>query len=434
MNFKISPCNHGVPLWKRFGDNQHLYVPIAPKPIAALVSAPSTTLPSTSAPTSVAMPNSNQLSVSSDQETDLWSLTSNLPKLDLSSLSISIAEAESTPAGQNSGNRVTETSVLSATGIILPIPGVNLLQDPLSVSEAAIKPEAQSSGITVTQSQSTASSIVLQSASTPVAHNLVGANSPSRTLIELPISATVPQIASTPPASGSSLLLSQRELSTLATNPLPLPLPSQSFGSSVDMVPPGQLPTLASVPQIASTPPVNETLPQGQLPMSFSDSLPTLNQAFDNFPDMVPQGRSATLSTVSQLVRKPVEPFVSWNMTLQTQIPRSREVSYDSLARSLLDEFLQLINQSGYASLTTEKELEAAETGSQVASESIPVRSSGVSSALVANASSSVVQTPNLNPLAEAANCANVQVNYVLIFPYRLMRNVIEIRPNFRPS
>ena len=196
------------------------------------------------------------------------------------------------------------------------------------------------------------------------------------------------------------------------------------------MVPQGQLLTSASVSQIASTPPVNGSLLQGQLPMLATNSLSTPNQPLNDFVDMTPQRQSATHSTFSEFVRRPAQPFVSESVTLQSQIPRLGEVSGESIARSLLDAILQLINQSGYASFTTEQEHKAEETGSlQVGSEAVPVHSSSVSSAFVANSSSSLVQTPNLNLLAEVtANSANVQVNCLLMVQYRLIHDAIEAR------
>ena len=404
------------------GDNQQLYIPILPKPVPTVVPAniEVITLPSTSAATSVATPTSCQLSASGDLETDLQTFLSNLSAFDFSSSLIGVAQGESTPAGQ-----ITQTPLQPTAGTFLPNLRVSPLQAPSSVSETAARSQVQSCGNTVAQSQLAESSIVSQSAQIPSIHHFASSNAPPRTLGHLPTSAAVSQIASTIPVNDSFNLVSQRQLATLTSNFLPSS--SQPLNSSVDMVPQGQLLTSASVSQIASMPPVNGSLPQGQLPMLATNSLSTPNQPLNNFVEMAPQRQSATQSTFSEFVRRPAQPFVSGSVTLQSQIPRLGEVSGESIARSLLDTILLLINQSGYASFTTEQGHKAAETGSQVGSEAVPVHSSSVSSAFVANSSSSLVQTPNLNLLAEVtANSANVQVNCLLMVQYRLIHNAIE--------
>ena len=402
LNFKISPCNHGVPLWKRLrstvGGNQHLYVPIAPKPVAAVVPAPSTTLPSASAATSVATPTNYQLSAPRNLETESRTVLSNLPALDLSSSLISVAQAASIPASQNSGNMVTETPLLSrAAGTILPFPRVNLsekstVQGPSSIFKGVTRPEAQSSGNTVIQSQLPASPIVVnQSAPTPSIHDSVRTNSlspPSQRINssvnmipsqQLPPSATVSQIASTTPVSGSFNILSQRQLATLATNSRQ----NRPFDISVNIVPQRQLPKLATNPLPTPSQLFDSsfnTVPQGQSQASL---------AFNSSVNLVPQGQLAASATGSQSVPKSVHSFVSGNTTLESQIPRSAEESDESIAQLLLN----FIDQ----------ELEAAETGSQVTNEAIRElhSSSTVSNPEVAHASSRVTQSLGLSLLAD---------------------------------
>ena len=223
---EISPCNHGVPLWKRsrstVGGNQQLYISILPKPVASLVPAPSTTLPNTSAATSVATPSIHQFSASGSLEMESRTVLSNLPALHLSSSLIGVAQAESTPASQNSGNMVTQTPLLSrAVGTISPFPPVNLLEKstvpgPSSVFEAATRLEAQSSGYTGTQSQLLAPPVVNQNASSAAIPHSIGTNSP--------------------------------------------PEASQRINRSVDMVPQGQLQTSAVISQTASALPVDASV------------------------------------------------------------------------------------------------------------------------------------------------------------------------------
>ena len=422
LNFKISRCNHGVPRWKRLRSavdgNQHLYVPIAPKPVAAVVLAPCTTLQSTSTSTStataVATPTNYQLSASRNVETESRTLLSNLPALDLSSSLISVAQAESTPASQNSGHMVTETPLLSrAADTILPFQRVNLLeksivQGPLSISGVATRPEAQSSDNTVAQSQLAVSSIVSQSAPTSSIHHSVRTNSlpPSSQRInssvnmipsqQLPPSDAVSQVSSTIPFNGSFSILSQRQLTTLAPNSRqnrpfdisvntvpqrqlatlatnPLPTPSQLFNSSFNTVPQGKSQASSTVPQIS---PVNGSfniLPQGQF-------------AFNSTVNIVPQGQLATNATGSQPVAKPVRSFVSGNSTLDSQTPRSTEDSDESIAQLLLN--------------LTDQELE---TCSQMTNEAIRElhASSTVSDRVASHASSRVTPSPGLSLLTD---------------------------------
>ena len=479
FNFKISPCNHGVPLWKRLrntvGGNQQLYVPIAPKPVAAVVPAPSTTLPSTGAATSVATPTNYQLSAPRNLETESRTVLSNLPALDLSSSLISVAQAESTPASQNSGEMVTQTPLLSRTaGTILPFPGVNILekstvQGPSSISGAATRPEARSSDNAVAQSQLAVSSIVSQSAPSPSSHDFVGKSSlslPSQRISyslnmvpsqQLPLSAT----ASTTPVNGSFNTLSQRQLVTQASNSLP----NQPFDSSVDVVPQRQLPALATVSQTVSTLPVNYgTLPQGQLPTLATNRIPAPSQPYGSSVNMVPQGQSPASSTVSriapmppvnasfnimpqgpfnnsvnmeqqgqlgtsasfsQLVSRQVQPFVSGNITPESQISWSAEVSDEITAQSLLNVLSQIVAQSDYTSFNTEQELEGPESNFQVTNESIRRLhdSNIVTSAVTSHTSSRITPSHGLSLLADVvgeaqreqwensiASCANIQV------------------------
>ena len=441
LNFKISPCNHGVPLWKRLrntvGGNQQLYVPIPPKPVAAVVPAPSTPLPSTSTSTgtAVATPTNYQLSASRNLETESRTLLSNLPVLDLSSSLISVAQAASTPASQNSGSMVTQTPLLSrAAGTILPFSRVNLLekstvQGPSSISGVATRPEARSSDNAVAQSQLAVSSIVSQSAPSPSIHHSVSTSSLSLPSQRINSSLNMvpsqqlrlPVTASTTPVSGSFNMLSQRQLVTLASNSLP----NQPLDSSVDMVPQVQLPTLATVSQTAPTLPVNYgTLLQGQLPTLATNHLPAPSQAFGSSVNTVPQGQSSASSTVFQVARTPpvngsfntllqgpfnnsvnmeqqgqlrtfaavsqsvsrqVQPFVSGNITPESQISRSAEVP--------------------------EQELEGPETGSQVTNEAIRrLHGSNIAtSAVASHASNRIMPSPGLSLLADVVGEAQLE-------------------------
>ena len=435
------------------GGNQQLYVPIAPKPVAAVVPAPSTPLPSTSTGTAVATPTNYQLSASRNLKTESRTLLSNLPVLDLSSSLISVAQAASTPASQNSGNMVTQTPLLSrATGTILPFSRVNLLekstvQGPSSISGVATRQEAQSSDNTVAQSQLAVSPIVSQSTPSPPIHHSVGTSSLSLPSQRIKSSLNMvpsqqlrlPVTASTTPVSGSFNMLSQRQLVTLASNPLP----SQPFDSSVDVVPQRQLPALATVSQTASTLPVNYgTLPQGQLPTLATNRLPAPSQALGSSVNMVPQGQSpasstavqvapnrpvngsfnimpqgpfnnsvnmeqqgqlGTFASVSQLVSRQVQPFVSGNITPESQISRSAEVPDEITAQSLLNVLSQIVAQSDYTSFNTEQELEGPETGSQVTNEAIRrLHGSNIAtSAVASHASNRIMPSPGLSLLAD---------------------------------
>ena len=269
------------------------------------------------------------------------------PALDLSSLLINVARAELTPASQNSGNMLKQTPLPSTNSktLFLPISPVNLLeksimQGPSSVSEATIRPEAQSSNNTVAQRQLSATTIVDQNELTPV-HNSVARNSqPSQRSNssvdtvppqQLPPSVTVSQTASAMPVGGSFNMLSQRQVSTPAAN---FP-PSQAFDSFIGMVPTGQLPAPVTNSQAASTLPVNgsfNTLPQEQVPL-FATNSPTLpSQSFYNSVSMEPHRQLATSAIGSQLVSRPVQPFVSANKTPESQILRSAGVSEESFA------------------------------------------------------------------------------------------------------
>ena len=426
--FKISPCNHGMSFLKRLrstvGGNQRFYVPIAPKPVATVVPASTkvATLPSITAVSSVATPTNYQLSASSDLETDSTTWTRSQPALDLSSSLISVAQAKSTPENQNSSNLVTQMPLLSTVGSILSIPPVSPVQGPSSVSETATRPVVLNSDNTVAQNQLPASSIVNQSASIPAIHDSVGTNSllqPSRrsnSLVDmipeeqLPTSAIISQTASRTPVNGSFDILSQRQLATLVTNPLPTP--SQLFNSSVNMAPQGQPPASPTVSYIA---PVNGSF----------NILPQQQVAFNNSVNMVPRKEVATSATVSQLVQRSLQPFVCENTASESQqIPGSVGFSDQSVAQSLLNAGSQLVNQPSYASSNTEQELrkfkailetyKAAETGSQEANEAIHgLHSSNIAaSAVLVHASSRIAQSPGLNLLADVGEAQRVQYEH----------------------
>ena len=396
LNFKISPCNHGVSLWKRFrstvGGNQLPYIPIAPKPIAAVVPAPSTTLPSTSATTSVATPTNYKLSASRNLETESRTVLSNLPVLDLSSSVISVSQAASTPASQNSGNMVTRSA-----GVILPFPRVNLVEEstvpgPSSISEVATGPEAQTPDNNVAQSLFAESSIVPQSAPTQTSHDSVGTSSlalPSQRInnsLNIVPSQQLPPLAtaSTTPVNGSFNTLSQRQLVTLASNSQP----NQPFDSSVDLVPQVQLPTLTTLSQTASTLSVDGTLPKGQLPTLTTNRLPAPRQPFGSSLNMVPQRQSSASSNVFQVAPTPPVnssfntlpqgqlPFnSSINVVPQRQLSASSTVSQIAPTPSVNGSFNMLpheqltVNNSG--SMVPQRQLAIPATGSQLVSRQV---------------------------------------------------------------
>ena len=402
LNFKISPCNHGVPLWKRLrstvGGNQHLYVPIAPKPVATVVPAPSTTLPSTSTATSVATPTNYQLSASRNLETESRTVLSNLPVLDLSSSLISVSQAASTPASQNSGNMVTQTPLpLRSSGVILPFPRVNLVEEstvpgPSSISGVATGPVAQSPDNNVAQSLFAESSIIPQSAPPQTSHDSVGTSSlalPSKrinnSLNMVPSQQLLPlATASTTPVNSSFNTLSQRQLVTLASNSQP----NQPFDSSVDMVPQVQLPALTTLSHTASTPSVDGTLPQGQLPTLATNRLPAPRQPFGSSLNMVPQRQSSSSSTVFQVAPTPPVnssfnilpqgqlPFnSSVNVVPQRQLSASSTVSQIAPTPSVNGSFNMLpheqltVNNSG--SMVPQRQLAIPATGSQLVSRQV---------------------------------------------------------------
>ena len=387
LNFKISPCNHGVPLWKRLrstvGGNQHLYVPIAPKPIAAVVPAPSTTLPSSSTATSVATPTNYQLSASRNLETESRTLLSNLPVLDLSSSVISVSQTASTPASQNSGNMLTQTPLpLRSAGVILPFPRVNLVEEsivpgPSSIFRVATGPEAQSPDNNVAQNLFAEPSIVPQSAPTQTGHDSVGTSSlalPSQRInssLNMVPSQQLPPLgtASTTPVNGSFNTLSQRQLVTLASNSQP----NQPFDSSVDMVPQVQLPTLTTLSQTASTPLAK----------------PAPSQPFGSSVNLVPQRQSSASSTVFQVApTPPVNSFFnilpqeqlafnsSVNVVPQRQLSVSSTVSQIAPTPSVNDRSFNMlpheqltVNNSG--SMVPQRQLAIPATGSQLVSRQV---------------------------------------------------------------
>jgi hypothetical protein len=363
--FKISPCNHGISLLKRFrstfGGNQQLYVPILPKPVVPS----STGVTTKTTVTSLVTPANYQLSVPSNS--DSRTLLCNLPALDLSSLPIDLAQVESTPACQNSGNVLTQTAVNLET-----MPQVSRLEKstlPASatVSENATGPQFGSSGSSgnmVTQSQLPAPSIVVsQSASTPGVRYSVRTNSLSV---------------------------------------------SQPFGNSLDLVPLGESPTSANVSQTVSTLAVNSvsnTLSQRHLVTPPTNYLPPLSQPLNNSVDMLPQEQLPTAVTVSQLVSGTVQPLGSGITTPQGQIGRSVGVSDENVKRCFLNAGPQLVTQSSYASFSTEQELREFTTildaMNAVKTYSHEWPGSGlVSSVVNSDASSRIAQSPGLNLLA----------------------------------
>ena len=313
-------------------------MPIAPKPVATVILAPSTTLPSASAATSAATPTYYQLSALRNHETESRTGLSNLSSLDLSSSLINVAQAASTPASQNSGNMVTQTPLLSrAMGTISPFPRVNLLekstlQGPSSSSfEAATRPEGQSSGNTLAQSQLSASPIVIQNASSTAIHDAVGTNSqpePSQRINslvdmvpqgQLLTSATVSQTTSALSVDSSFNMRSQRQIATLATNSLPPT--SQRFFSSVDMVPQRQFLTSDTVCQNASVTSVDGSvnmLSQRQILTPHANFPPS--QAFNCSIGMVPPGQLPAPATNSHAASTlPVNGFS--NTLSEEQVP-----------------------------------------------------------------------------------------------------------------
>ena len=342
------------------------------------------------------------------------------PALDLSSLLINVGRAELTPASQNSGNMLKQTPLPSTNSATLPISPVNLLekaimQGPSSVSEAAIRPEAQSSNNTVAQRQLSATTIVDQNELTPVPNSVARNSQPSQRSNssvdivppqQLPTSVTVSQTASAMPVGGSFYMLSQRQISTPAAN---FP-PSQAFNSFIGMVSPEQLPAPATNSLAAPTLPVNgsfNTLPQEQVPLFATNSVTLPSQSFYNSVNMEPHRQLATSSAIgSQMISRPVQPFVSGNTTSESQILRSAEVPAESFAQFNL--FLQSVAQSSHTSFNSEQELEATRELHG---------SSSVSSAVVPHAFSSMAQSPNLNLLAqvtqvEREQCKRGRINY----------------------
>ena len=328
-------------------------------------------------------------------------------------------------------NTVTQTPLLSAASTILPIQRVHVFQDPLS---AATRSEDQSFDNTVAQSQLPVSSVVNQNASTPAIHDSFSTNSLSlpsqriRSLVDivqrgkLPTSATVSQSVSTTPVYSSFNIRSQRQIATLATNSLP----SQPIDCSADMVPQRQLPASSTVPQIAPTTPV----------ITYFDVQPRGQLAVNNSVNTVAQKEVTTSASISQMVSRPVQPFVSENTTPESlQIPGAVGSFDERLAQSLLNTGSQLVSPSSYASSYTEREMrifkaifetvKAAETSFQEENESIGDLHSLniIPSALLAHASSRIAQCPGLNLLADVigeaqrdqyehsiANRANIQV------------------------
>ena len=299
---------------------------------------------------------------------DSRTLLRNLPALDLSSLPIDLAQVESTPACQNSGNVLTQTAVNLET-----MPQVSRLEKttlPASatVSENATGPQFASSGSSgnmVTQSQLPTPSIVVSpSASTPSVRYSVRTNS--------------------------------------------LPAVSQSFCNSLDLVPLGESPTSANVSQTVSTLAVNSvsnTLSQRHLVTPPTNFLPPLSQPLNNSVDMLPQEQLPTAVTVSQLVSGTVQPLGSGITTPQGQIRRSVGVSDENVKRCFLNAGPQLVTQSSYASFSTEQELREFTTildaMNAVKTYSHEWPCSGlVSSAVNSDASSRIAQSPGLNILA----------------------------------
>ena len=449
------------------GGNQQFYVPILPKPVVTTVPASIevTALPSRSAVTSVATLTNYQMSTTGDLETDSRTWIRSQPALNFSSSLIGVAEAESTQENQNSGNTVTQTPLQSEAGTILPIQRVNVLQDPIS---AAARSEAQSFDNTVAQSQLQASSVVNQRASTPAIHDSVSTNTlslPSQRIscsvdMESPGQLRTPATFShqTPLVNSFINIMPQRQLETLAINSLPTP--SQLF-RNFDMVPRGQLPPSATVSQSVSTTPVNGSfdimsqgqlaslatnsllssshlfnsstniIPQGQLPTSSTVSqispIPPVNGSFNLLPqeqlavnnsvNMIAQKEVATSATVSRVVSRSAQPFVSENTTLEgLEIPRSAGISDQSFVQSFLNSGSRLVNQPSYGTFNIEQELrklkaifetvKPTENGSQEANEALrDLHDSNIaSSATLAHASSRIAQSPGLNLLADVTS------------------------------
>ena len=227
---------------------------------------------------------------------------------------------------------------------------------------------------------------------------------------QLLTSGTVRQNASALPIGGSVNMLSQRQILTPHAN---FP-PSQANNSSIGMTPPGQLRAPAINSPAVSTLPVNglfNTLSQEQVPGLATSSLTLPTQSWYNSINMVQQGHLATSAIGSQLVSRPVQRFVSGNITPESQIFRSAGISDESFGQYSVNTVPQLVTQSGYTSFNTRLEHGAAETSCQLANESIRELhgSSVVSSAVVSHPFCSIAQSPGLNLLAKVGEAQREQ-------------------------
>ena len=452
-------------LRSRIGGSQQLFIPILPKPAPTAVPANTgvASVSSKNAVTSVAMPTNNQLSgnLGTDSSHSRM-LLSNLPALDLSLSSIIVAQTESTPPVQNSGNMASQGPTKSLNESSLPVSSswnliaqgpspastmvkrtelrplvyssVNMvLQSQLPVpstiaSQTTPRPSVHSSGNIVAQSPLLSTTIDSQTASRPAVHSLV--NMVTQNRLPAP-SSSVSQTASTPQLQSSANMLQQSQLPMLAT--VSQTLSSQPLHSSVNMVPQGQLPSSSDT---AFRPPVNGSfnmVTRNQLPMSTSFMTQNISTTqFQNSGNMVGQGQLQEFvsGTVNQPILGTPSQIASFNSEPLTvlEVEQSLRAILEGRGAPPIGDTNGNLDSNGSRNM-----LQATETGSQMINEIMDglrdpdlVSSSNATPPPNTSASDMWAQSPGLTTLANAielvqreqhidsiANNSNVQVLHI---------------------
>ena len=259
------------------GGNQPFYVPIAPKPPATLTQYPL-------AASSTTGPGLTSSFVAS--------------ALDLSNLSILLAQTQSTPTVQNCSNIVAQTTLLPSTSmpsglaVAVQVPS----STPPTVTLTETTQSLHNSGDIISQNQSPVPTVITQNQSTPVVHSSTRILPQSQS----PVSDLM-QTTSTPAIYSSGKILPQNQSSLVAAVSQTLSTPA--IYSPGKILPQNQLSLVAAVSQTSLTPAVNspgKILPQNQSSLVAAVSQTPSTPAINNTGKILPQNQSLLVGTLSQ--------------------------------------------------------------------------------------------------------------------------------------
>ena len=259
------------------GGNQPFYVPIAPKPTATLTQYP--------------------LATSSTTGTGLTS-SFVASALDLSNLSILLAQTQSTPTVQNCSDMVAQTTLLPSTSVSsgLAVAVQVPLSAPPTVTLAKTTQSLYNSGDIISQNQSPLLTVVAQNQTTPAVHSSTSIVPQSQS----PVSAVMQTTSASAIYSPGKILPQNQSPFLAAVSPT---LSTPAIYSPGKILPQNQSPLVHVVSQTPLTPAINNTgkiLPQNQFPLVAAVSQTPSTRAVNGTGKVLPQNQSLLVGALSQ--------------------------------------------------------------------------------------------------------------------------------------